>query len=199
MKTERYPREYGKKPGGGPLSLLLKILGTAILVLAAAVTLMIVVPQLKGYREAKAENEAMAPEIPGGSLVIYEKVIPEKVPEQAVIACLKEEKTEFRRVLENHLAREIFTVKADGYRGAEEETVLYEAYQGQVKWSIPLVGNLLFIYGSPIGRLYAAGFALLGLLSVLVGVSMKKRRQAVWLAGLKDSRQDGKEKENRMV
>ena len=94
--------------------------------------------------------------------------------------------TRVRRVMMNHLVSEALTVKGDARKDTDPDNVNYGSLIGIVKYHVPFLGSLLFVFRTGIGRIYAAAFALCGLLMILLsGMIRKNRRKAGLIKKLK--------------
>ena len=168
-------------------SVFFLVLGIVILLLAVSISALMLVPEFLGYGTLNLESGAMEPAIRRGSLLIVETWTPEEIQPGDVIVFTGDQGTEVRRVTVNHLVSEEFTVQGDAYPEADADPVKYTALSGRVKLQVPYLGSLRFIFQTGMGRIYAAAFALCGLLMILLSASIRRSgREAKLLKMLKE-------------
>jgi signal peptidase I len=132
------------------------------------------VPQLLGYEIYDVVSGSMEPALPVGSVVYVEPVMPEEVAVGDIIAFSSGDSVITHRVTENRIVEgEIYT-KGDANDTADFSPVAYDQVIGRVKYHLPLLGQLLFLYGSTVGKIYALGFALCGLLLHRLGARIRQ-------------------------
>lgn len=169
----------GRKAKGGKLiPALCNIAGTLILLSVIATCLPVTVPQLLGYGVYNVVSGSMEPEIPIGSAIYVEPEEPEAIKEGDVIAFQSGESVVAHRVVQNRTVEGTFKTKGDANAGEDMNDVAYGALVGRVAAHYPLLGQMLALYTSSLGKAYAACFAACGaMLNILAG-RMRERARA---------------------
>ena len=162
------------------------LLGILILVAVAVISALMLLPGVAGGQILKMDSSAMEPVISKNSLLIIERKVPEEIQTGDVIAFKRNGQTEIRRVTVNHLVSEDYSVKGDAFSMEDADNVKYASLIGRVRYQVPVLGSLAFIFETGIGRIYTAAFALCGFLMILLSVSMRRAgREALLLKKLK--------------
>lgn len=157
-----------------------RVLGTLILLAVILSSLPLTLPRLLGMEVYSVLSGSMEPEIPVGSVVYTAPVEPEEVEAGDVIAFDSGGSIVVHRVKENRFVVGEFVTKGDANAIDDFRTVPYGALLGRVERHFPLVGRLLFIYASPVGKAYVLCFAGCGGLLLLLGAQLsagKKNQQ----------------------
>lgn len=158
------------RKGGKLLPVLLNILGTFMLLAAIASCVPILVPQIMGYEIYHVLTGSMEPEIPVGSILYVEKVAPENIVTDDVIAFHGADGIITHRVVENHVVEGELTTKGDANAGEDLSAVDYEAVIGRVAKHYPMIGAIMDLYTSAVGKVYLILFAASGaMMNVLAG------------------------------
>lgn len=123
-----------------------------------------------GYEIYNVVSGSMEPEIPVGSVIYVEPAEPGQVQEGDIIAFHSEDSIVTHRVVRNQTVERIFRTKGDANAEEDINTVEYEALIGRVVRHYPVIGSLLFIYTSDVGKIYVLCFAACGaMLNMLAG------------------------------
>jgi signal peptidase I len=153
---------------------LLQILGILILLSVILSCLPLTVPRLMGYEIYDVVSGSMEPELPVGSVVYVEPTAPEDLAVGDIAAYSSGDSVITHRVTQNRLVEgEIYT-QGDANAAEDFTPVPYDQVIGRVQYHLPLLGNLLFLYGSVLGKIYALAFALCGLLLHRLGARIRQ-------------------------
>lgn len=172
--------------GGKFLPALCSVLGTLILVSVIVVCIPVTVPKLIGYEIYDIVSGSMEPEIPVGSVVYVKAADPSEVQEGDVIAFWRgapaegdEETAEegieegavvVHRVVLNQIVEGWFETKGDANTDVDMSHVPYGDLIGRVTYHIPLLGGVMGLLGSTVGKMYVICFAACGaMLNILAG------------------------------
>ncbi len=178
MSSETPPQERrpGQK-GRGIVPALCNILGTLILISAILVCLPAVAPQVLGYEVFCVVSGSMEPAIPVGSAVFVKNTPPEEIGKGDVIAFRSGDSVITHRVTANHKVEGEFSTKGDANEGEDMNRVPYEALMGEVEHQFPMLGDLLTVLTSTLGKVYMLCFAACGaMLNILAGRLRARRR-----------------------
>lgn len=149
---------------------LCNIVGTMILLSVIGTCLPVTVPQLMGYQVYHVVSGSMEPEILVGSIVYVQSTDPQSIAENDIIAFQSEEAVITHRVVKNKTVEGAFTTKGDANEKEDMNDVPYGSLIGKVTSHYPLLGGMLALYTSNIGRAYAICFAACGaMLNLLAG------------------------------
>lgn len=162
------------KRGGKILPALCNLVGTLILLAVIGSCLPMILPQFLGYQIYNIVSGSMAPEIPVGSVVYVESAQPETVVEGDVIAFFSGNTVITHRVVANRTLEGVFTTKGDANEGEDLEAVPYQALIGRVVWHAPLLGGLMEIYTSTVGKVYALLLAACGAMFNMLAGRMRE-------------------------
>ena len=159
MRNKTLPSGQRKAKGGKLVPALCNVVGTFILLSVIGTCLPVTVPQFMGYEVYNVVSGSMEPEIPVGSVVYVKGVEPETVEEDDIIAFQSEDS--------------IIT-----HRGVKEDMndVPYGALVGKVEAHYPLLGGMLVLYTSNVGKIYAVCFAACGAMLNLLAGRLRERR-----------------------
>ena len=168
-----------KRRGGGFLPVLCNILGILILAAVIASYLPLSVPRLLGYEIYDVLSGSMEPTIPVGSVIYVQYTEPTELEEGDVIAFYRDADVIAHRVVSNESTMGRLATKGDANEEQDVSAVDYTAVIGRVTFSVPYLGNLMDIYASTIGKVYALVFAACGaMLNILAGRMRDRRRSA---------------------
>ena len=160
--------QRSRAKGGGFVPALCNVIGTLILLAVIAASLAITVPRFMGYGIYNIVSGSMEPEIPVGSVIYVEEVKPEDVQAKEIIAFQSDESVIAHRVVENKMVEGEFTTKGDA--NAEED-------MQPVARHYPMLGVMMEIYTSKVGKAYVICFAACGaMFNVLAGRIRARRR-----------------------
>ena len=181
MKSETVPsKQRSTRKGGGVLPALCHIIGTLLLVAVILTAVPLTVPRLLGFQIYSVVSGSMAPAIPTGSLILVSPAAPELIREGDVIAFQSGGAVVTHRVVRNMAAYGEYTTKGDANETEDFNTVPYADLLGKVVIHVPVLGELMSLYASPGGKIYALGVAGCGLLfNLLAGAIRERQREAL--------------------
>lgn len=162
--------------GGKLFPALCSVFGTLILLSVIGAFLPLTVPRLMGYEIYEVVSGSMEPEIPVGSVVYVKGVEPETVAEDDIIAFQSEDSVITHRVVRNKSVEGAFTTKGDANEKEDMNDVPYGALIGKVEAHYPLLGGMLVLYTSNVGKVYAVCFAACGAMLNLLAGRLRERR-----------------------
>ena len=152
------------KKGGKFFPAFCNILGTLILVVVILVSVPLAVPRFLGYDAYNVITGSMEPTIPVGSVVYVERVEPDSVLPDEIIAFYREDEVVTHRAVENHYLYDEIVTKGDANASNDINPVKYSEFIGKVRWHFPLVGNYLSVYSSQVTKIYLRCLAACGVL-----------------------------------
>ncbi len=119
----------------------------------------------------------MEPTLPVGSLIYVEILTPEEIQAEDIIAFRSEGTVITHRVLRNRMVEGEFVTKGDANAAADMNTVLYEELIGRVKYHIPVLGSLMALWTSTLGKLYALCVAACGVMLNMLASRLREREE----------------------
>ena len=144
--------------------------GVLILLMVILSCVPVTVPRFLGYESYSVVSGSMEPEIPVGSIIYVKPVEPVEVAAGEVIAFQSGDSVVTHRVITNQQVEGQFTTKGDANAAEDVNAVPYGALLGRVERHYPMLGALLGLYGSIVGKVYVLCFAACGaMLNVLAG------------------------------
>ena len=126
--------------------------GTLLLLLVIVFCIPLTLPRLMGYEIYEVVSGSMEPEIPVGSVIYVKAAVPEDIGEEEVIAFWGGSSAVTHRVMQNKLAEREFVTKGDANAAEDLRAVPYTEFIGRVVWHFPVVGHLMALYTSSIGK-----------------------------------------------
>lgn len=158
------------KKGRRLIPVLCNIAGTLSLLAVIVFCLPIALARIRGYEVYNVVSGSMEPAIPVGSVLYVEQTEPEKVAEGDVIAFRSAGSVIAHRVVRNRVVEGEFITKGDANQEEDMNPVKYRELVGRVSRHYPVMGHLLFLYTSNIGKAYMICFAACGaMLNILAG------------------------------
>lgn len=152
--------------------------GTAILLAVVVSCLPLAVPKLMGYQVYGVVSGSMEPAISVGSVVYVGEAAPEEIGDGDIIAFHKNGSVVTHRVVRNRIVEGEYVTKGDANEEADPVTARYEDLIGRVEYHIPLIGKLLVLYGSGLGKFYVVCFAACGaMLNMLAGRLRARKKE----------------------
>ncbi len=167
-------RQRSPKKGGGLIPALCSILGTLILVAAILTVLPVTVPRLLGYEIYNVLSGSMEPEIPVGSVVYVKSADPAEIREDDIIAFNERGSVVTHRVKQNRVVEGEFVTKGDANEAEDLWTVDYDDLIGKVSFHAPVLGSLMEMYTTGIGKIYLLLVAGCGAMLNLLGGKLKE-------------------------
>lgn len=157
------------------LPVICRILGIVIIVAVILSALILTVPKLFGRSVYHVESGSMAPEIPVGSLIYVKTVEPETIQQGDIITYVLEGSTITHRVVENHFVEGEMVTKGDANEQEDIHLVPYANVVGKVSSHIPVLGKLLVVYSTGLGKFYVLLVAACGVLLLILGGMLKRK------------------------
>jgi len=171
-------KESGKK-GGKVIPALCNFFGVLILLAVILSCLPLTIPRYMGYEIYNVVSGSMEPEIPVGSVIYVAVTDPEDIQESDVIAFRSNGSVVTHRVVQNRLVEGEFVTKGDANAAEDMNTVPYINLIGRVEYHFPVIGQLMVLYTSNIGKAYVICFAACGaMLNMLAGRLRARNREA---------------------
>ena len=169
MSKEQRPARKKKKQRNGA-AILCRLFGSLILLLVFAIAGVMTIPRYMGYEIFHIVSGSMEPEIPVGSAVYVEPVVAKDVEEGTVIAFYSGNSVVVHRVVRNYTFDGEFVTKGDANEGEDLSTVKYDQLIGKVVFHLPVLGQLLMLFSTGVGKIYIICFAACGaLLNIVAG------------------------------
>ena len=128
-----------------------------------------------GYEIYHVISGSMEPQIPVGSVIYVAAAAPEDVLENDVIAFWSNDSVVTHRVMSNRMVEGEFVTKGDANEAEDINTVPYENLIGQVKYHIPILGDLMVILTGTVGKIYLLGFAACGVMLNMLASRLRDR------------------------
>lgn len=164
-----------KSKGRSFVSALCKIIGIIIILLVIVSSLVLIVPRAMGYEAYNVETGSMSPGIPAGSIIFVKNIAPEDIVQGDVITYSSGASMVTHRVVENKKTEREFITKGDANANEDITPVSYAAFIGKVEKHFPVIGRLLAVYSTTMGKLFVLAFAAGGVLLFILGAALKKK------------------------
>lgn len=166
------------RKGGGLAPALCNIIGTVMLLAVIAASLGITAPRLMGYGIYDIVSGSMEPEVPIGSAIYVAEAAPEDIRAGDIIAFQSGESVIAHRVVENHVVEGTFTTKGDANAEEDMQDVPYQDLVGRVERHYPMLGALMAVYSSKVGKVYVVAFAACGAMFNILAGRIRVRRKS---------------------
>lgn len=171
------PGQRSRKKGGKVIPALFNLVGTLILLSVVASGLILTVPRLMGYEIYNIVSGSMEPEIPVGSVIYVKAEQASEIEAEEIIAFQSENSVVCHRVVENHVVEGEFVTKGDANAEEDLSEVPYEQLIGRVTHHYPMLGELMVLYTSGVGKAYIICFALCGAMMNIVAARIRERHR----------------------
>lgn len=148
---------------------LCNVIGTLMLLVVIAAALPLTIPNFMGYEVYNVVSGSMEPTIPVGSIIYVKEVDPADIYSGDIIAFHSGDSVIMHRVTQNKVVEGTFTTKGDANDGEDMSEVPYKDLIGIVVRHIPILGQLLILFGSTFGRICMVCFAACGALLNILG------------------------------
>jgi signal peptidase I len=184
MKEERLSSKQRSKQreGGKIIPALCNLLGTLILLAVIALCLPMTLPRLMGYEVYHVVSGSMEPEIPVGSVIYVEPVDAAQIEAGEIIAFQSGDSVITHRVVKNQVVEGSFVTKGDANDQEDVNSVPYAYLIGRVAYHLPVLGELMGVLSSTVGKLYVICFAACGaMLNILAGMLRNRQRERLRL------------------
>ena len=176
--TMRHEKKKDGKKSGKWLPALCQTLGIVLLVAVILTSLPLSVPCLFGYEIYSVISPSMEPVLPEGTLIYVKQLPPEDVKAGDIIAFLSNGSVVAHRVVRNRSVEGDFITKGDANAENDPSPVSYGALIGRLCFRIPLLGRLLSVYSSLIGKVYLFLLAMSGFLFTVLAGRLKAHQEA---------------------
>lgn len=171
-------KQTAKAPRGSKLlPALCRLFGTLILLAVILTALPLSVPRWFGMEPYFVETGSMAPSIPQGSVVYIRPADAAQIAAGDVIAYRADGAVVIHRVVQNRTVEGKFITQGDA-NTVEDAPVSYAALVGRMEWHLPLLGNLLSLYATTLGKIYALLLAASGVMFYLLAGCFRARSSA---------------------
>ena len=170
-------RKEEKKKGGGILPAVCNILGTLILFSVILLCIPVTLPKLFGYQIYDVVSGSMEPEIPVDSVVYVKETLPEEIKEGDVAAFRSSGSVIIHRIVEKRIVEGQFITKGDANTQVDIEKIPYDAMIGVVTFHIPLLGVVMTVLTSNVGKAYLICYAASGAMFYMLAGRLKEERK----------------------
>lgn len=144
------------------------LIGTLMLLVVIAAAIPLSVPEFMGYEIYNVVSGSMEPTIPIGSIIYVKPSDPVDIEKGDIIAFESGDSIVMHRVIQNDVINGEFTTKGDANAAEDINEVRYKNLVGVVAYHIPVLGQLLILYASSLGKICMISFAACGaLLNIL--------------------------------
>lgn len=168
--------QRSEKRGRKWIPALCNFLGTIILLAVIITFLPLTVPRALGYEIYNVVSGSMEPEIPIGSVIYVESVEPATIAEGEIIAFHSEDSIITHRVVQNRSLQGEFITKGDANPGEDMNPVAYSEVVGRVTRHFPVVGRLMAVYASRVGKIYILILTACGVMFNMLAKRLRDRR-----------------------
>lgn len=145
------------------------LIGTLMILVVIAAAIPLTIPNFMGYDVYNVVSGSMEPTIPVGSIIYVKEIDPAEIETGDIIAFHSGDSVIMHRVTENKVVEGSFVTKGDANNGEDMNDVPYEDLIGIVVRHIPILGQLLILFGSTFGRICMVCFAACGALLNILG------------------------------
>ena len=155
---------------------VLNFIGTAIIIIVIVLCLSLIVPRVFGISSYTVLTGSMEPSVPVGS-VVYAKAVEPSTLETGDIAVFYDGRNDIpvtHRVVENQTENGQLITKGDANDSADLAPIPYPNVIGKVVLHLPVLGRLLVLLGSLVGKAAALAFILGGFLLCEVARRMRQ-------------------------
>lgn len=159
------------------LPVFCSLAGTLILLCVIGAFVPLTIPSLLGYQIYEVVSGSMEPEIPVGSVIYVKGTKPEEIGEGEIIAFTRNSSVITHRVEENRFVEGEFITKGDANSKEDVMPVDYDSLIGKVTCHIPMLGTLMSVLASSVGKLYAGAFAACGFMFHMLAGRLRERQE----------------------
>lgn len=163
-----------KRKGGRFIPALCNLAGTAILAAVILACLPMTIPRFMGYEIYHVVSGSMEPEIPAGSAVYVEKVLPEEVREGEIIAFRRGDTVIVHRVVSNRTVEGYFITKGDANEQEDMDEAEYDRLIGRVIRHYPMLGRVMALCSESAGKAYLICFAACGVMFHMLATRLRE-------------------------
>lgn len=155
---------------------VLNFIGTAIIIIVIVLCLSLIVPKVFGISSYTVLTGSMEPSVPVGS-VVYAKAIEPSLLETGDIVVFYDGRNDIpvtHRVVENQTEESQIITKGDANDSSDIAPIPYQNIIGKVVLHLPVLGRLLSLLGSFVGKAAALAFILGGFLLCEIARRMRQ-------------------------
>ena len=145
------------------------LIGTLMLLAVILLAVPLTLPNYMGYQVYNVVSGSMEPAIPVGSVIYVRDIDPVEIEKGDIIAFQSGSSVIMHRVVDNKIVEGTFTTKGDANDSEDINEVPYASLVGIVVRHIPILGQLLTLFGSAFGRICMICFAACGALLNILG------------------------------
>ncbi len=156
------------------LPAICRILGILIIIVVIVSAVLLTVPRLFGLSVYHVESGSMAPALPAGSLIYVKAVEPETIQPGDIITYALGGSTITHRVVENRFVEGEMVTKGDANEQEDIQLVPYANIVGKVSSHLPVLGKLLVVYSTGLGKFYVLLVAACGVLLLILSGMLKR-------------------------
>lgn len=161
-----------------PFGWVLTAIGVIIILITLAVAVMLAIPGFLGWQQMTVLTGSMEPSIPIGAMVYVEEVEPRDLQEGDIITFMQGNGDVItHRVVRNRSIEGDLVTKGDANAEEDLDPVPYERVVGKVGMTMPIAGDVLGYISSDVGKVYTLAFGACGLMFVILGGRMRKKRK----------------------
>lgn len=170
------PAQRSGPKGGRFFPALCTFIGILLIAAVILVCVPLIVPRFMGYEIYEVVSGSMEPTIPVGSVVYVGEITPKEVQPGDVIAFTREDSIVTHRVVENRSLEGVFITKGDANQREDVDKVPYKTLVGRVEHHFPVVGRVMKLYASSVGKIYLLGIVTCGFLLLALAGLLRRRR-----------------------
>lgn len=161
----------GQKKGGLLIYVpaFCSLIGMLMLLTVIAAAAPLTIPRYMGYEIFNVVSGSMEPEIPVGSVIYVKATDPVDVKKGDIIAFENGDSVVMHRVVDNKQVEGTFVTKGDANAIEDLAEIPYASLIGIVVRHIPILGQVLILFGSLFGRICMISFAACGAILNILG------------------------------
>ena len=158
-----------------PLGVVMKIVGTIIIVVILMLGLLAYVPSILGWTTATIVSGSMEPEIPVGSMVLAVKVPYDEIKPGDILMFDSNGTLVTHRVVANDTVVGELTTKGDANASEDLSPVSYYDVVGVVQLHLPAIGSFIQDISTRSGKTYMLVLLVAGVALVMAGGCMRRK------------------------
>lgn len=145
------------------------LIGMLMLLTVIAAAVPLTIPRYMGYEIFNVVSGSMEPQIPVGSVIYVKAIDPVDVEKGDIIAFESGDSIIMHRVVQNKMVEGTFVTKGDANQMEDINDIPYASLVGIVVRHIPILGQVLILFGSLFGRICMISFAACGAILNILG------------------------------
>ncbi len=163
-----------KKKGRILLPAFCNILGMVLIQIVILVLLPMAIQNYREYSLHNVKNPDMEPSITRSSLIIVRAIEPVDAQPGDIILFVREGETVVSRVVTNRIELEELFVQGDANAERDPDPIPYDHLIGRVTRSFPMLGPVMALMTTQIGKLYMLLLILCGVLLMVLADRLRK-------------------------